>query len=293
MFYIVFVSFQDPGPPSYFDLGKQVRELFSNGYNFGLLSLNIITKSPNNGKFTTTCVESLNRRNLFGSLEAQYEIFDSIIFTEKWNTDCVMSSELCCKNKPINDVTITLFGSISPRNGHKMGSLELEWVNRFCALTAKLELGKKFSLFTSSAVFKYKGLLGGVLTKIDPHSLRLNDYNLAAGFKNEDLTLHTAFSNGSECECSIFHTVSPKVDAGVHFVYSTNKKSDILFGVAGRYQLDENICIRGKIHNLSQLGLGCEQRLRGSVVLTFSVLFDVRYFAEGKYKIGFSIQFES
>lgn len=255
--------------------------------------MNIITKSPSNVKFTTTCVESLNRRNLFGSLEAQYDLLDSLTLTEKWNTDCTVTTELCCKNKPVKDFRLTLAGSISPRSGDKVGTVEAEWANRMCTMNSKLEMGKKFSLLTLSSVIRYRGLLGGVLAKFDTYTSKMNDMNFAAGFSSKDFILHTSFNSGSECGGSIFHKVTPKADAGVQFIYSTNKRMDIIFGVAGRYQASENVCLRGKINNLSQLGLGCEQRIRECVLLSLSVLFDIRYFGEGKYKLGFSIQFES
>lgn len=226
-------------------------------------------------------------------MEARYELLDWLILTEKCNTDFLVTTELCCRNKPVKDLKITFSGSISPRSGDKVGSVETDWANKFCALNSKLEMGRKFSLLTSSAVFKYKGLLGGVLTKFDAVTSKLNDVNFAAGYSNQDFTLHATFNNGSEYGGSIYHRVAPKADAAVHFIYSTSKKPDIVFGLAGRYQIDENACVRGKINNLSQLGLGCEQRLCECVLLSFSVLFDVRYFGEGKYKLGFFIQFES
>ena len=237
-------------------------------------------------------MERLNRRNLFGSLEAQYEFFDSLTLTEKWNTDCVVTTELCCRNKPFKYLKILMSGSVSPRSGDKVGTIEAEWANKFLNLNSKFELGRKFSLFTASGVFKLTGVFLGMLTKFDGTTSKLNDINFSAGFTRDDFTVHGTFNNGTECGGSIFHRVSPRVDAGVHFLYSIFKKSDILFGVGGRYQLDDNICLRGKINNLSQLGLGYEHRFKDCITLTFSVLFDIRDFEEGKYKLGLAVQFE-
>merc|ERR1712212_1421905 len=79
---------QDMAPPSYSDIGKQARDVFGKGYHFGLVKLEVKSKSANGIEFTAGCNSTMDAGKVTGSLETKYKCNDyGLNVTEKWNTD--------------------------------------------------------------------------------------------------------------------------------------------------------------------------------------------------------------
>ena len=91
-------------PPKYGDLGKQANDVFSKGYHFGLLKLEVKTKTETGVEFTTGGNSNMESGKVAGSLETKYQVggrrhsaLDDVIIiqvkdlgmtlTEKWTTD--------------------------------------------------------------------------------------------------------------------------------------------------------------------------------------------------------------
>ncbi|CAH6883002.1 LOC101841110 [Phodopus roborovskii] len=76
-------------PPTYADLGKSARDVFTKGYGFGLIKLDLKTKSENGLEFTSS-----------GSLETKYRWPEyGLTFTEKWNTDNSLGTEITVEDQ--------------------------------------------------------------------------------------------------------------------------------------------------------------------------------------------------
>ena len=75
-------------PPKYGDLGKQANDVFSKGYNFGLLKLEVKTKTNTGVEFTTGGNSNMETGKVAGNLETKYQVKDmGMTLTEKWTTD--------------------------------------------------------------------------------------------------------------------------------------------------------------------------------------------------------------
>ena len=75
-------------PPKYGDLGKQANDVFSKGYHFGLLKLEVKTKTNTGVEFTTGGNSNLETGKVAGNLETKYQVKDlGMTLTEKWTTD--------------------------------------------------------------------------------------------------------------------------------------------------------------------------------------------------------------
>jgi|UPI0000F501AC hypothetical protein len=59
-------------PPTYTNLGKYVRDVFTKGYSFGLMKLDLKTKSKNGLKFTSSDSANTETTKLNGNLETKY-----------------------------------------------------------------------------------------------------------------------------------------------------------------------------------------------------------------------------
>ena len=75
-------------PPTYGDLGKSCRDVFGKGYHFGVLKLDVKTKTPAGVEFNTSGTSNQDSGKVSGNLETKYRFKErGITFTEKWNTD--------------------------------------------------------------------------------------------------------------------------------------------------------------------------------------------------------------
>ena len=75
-------------PPKYGDLGKQANDVFSKGYNFGLIKLEVKTKTSTGVEFTTGGNSNMETGKVAGNLETKYQVKDlGMTLTEKWTTD--------------------------------------------------------------------------------------------------------------------------------------------------------------------------------------------------------------
>jgi voltage-dependent anion channel protein 2 len=91
------IVFQIMSPPSYNDLGKNARDIFSKGYHFGLLKLDCKTKTKSGVEFSSGGSSNQDTGKVFGSLETKYRISDygmsviatvSVSNTEVFLWDC-------------------------------------------------------------------------------------------------------------------------------------------------------------------------------------------------------------
>ncbi|KAF6112206.1 voltage dependent anion channel 2 [Phyllostomus discolor] len=82
-------------PPSYADLGKAARDIFNKGFGFGLVKLDVKTKSCSGVEFSTSGSSNTDTGKVTGTLETKYKWCEyGLTFTEKWNTDNTLGTEI-------------------------------------------------------------------------------------------------------------------------------------------------------------------------------------------------------
>jgi voltage-dependent anion channel protein 2 len=87
-------------PPSYNDLGKNARDIFSKGYHFGLLKLDCKTKTKSGVEFSSGGSSNQDTGKVFGSLETKYRISDygmlMIVTLSVPNTGVIYANAVLC-----------------------------------------------------------------------------------------------------------------------------------------------------------------------------------------------------
>jgi len=111
-------------PPSYSDIGKQARDVFGKGYHFGLVKLDVKTKSSTGVEFTAGGSSKTEGGAVTGSLETKYKIAEhGLSLTEKWNTDNSLNTTVDY-DKLLPGLKLTLDGSFQPNTGAKGGQVQ-------------------------------------------------------------------------------------------------------------------------------------------------------------------------
>lgn len=279
-------------PPAYGDLGKKARDVFGTGYHFGLIKLDLKTKSASGVEFSSGITSNQESGKVFGSLQSKYKVSDyGLTFTEKWNTDNTLATDITIQDQLVKGLKVGLDATFAPSTGSKSGKLKTSFNNESVAVNCDLDLDLAGPIVNTSVVLKYQGWLAGYLTQFDSQNTKITKNHFALGYSTDDFVLHTNIDNGSDFGGSIYQKVSEKLDCGISMNWSSGS-ADTKFGVGAKYNLDENASLRAKVNNASQIGLGYQQKLRDGVTLTLSALIDGQNFNDGGHKLGLALELE-
>uniref|UniRef100_A0A8C8XFQ6 Non-selective voltage-gated ion channel VDAC3 n=1 Tax=Panthera leo TaxID=9689 RepID=A0A8C8XFQ6_PANLE len=86
--------------PTYCDLGKAAKDVFNKGYGFGMVKIDLRTKSCSGVEFSTSGHAYTDTGKASGNLETKYKVCNyGLTFTQKWNTDNTLGTEISLENK--------------------------------------------------------------------------------------------------------------------------------------------------------------------------------------------------
>ncbi|GAB1598886.1 voltage-dependent anion-selective channel protein 2-like [Argonauta hians] len=276
-------------PPSYSDLGKSSRDLFSKGYNYGFFKLECKTKTSKGVSLTTSGSSNSESGKVNGSLETKYKWEEyGMTFSEKWNTENILATEITVEDQIAKGLKVSFDTAFAPQTGKRSGKIKTGFKNDY--VNGGLDVDFEFAGPTvhGALVLGYMGWLAGYQMSFDTSKSKLSRSNFAVGYSAGDFTLHTNVNDGTEFCGSIYQRVNPKLDIGVNLSWTSNSNVT-KFGLGGKYLLDDDTSVSAKINNSSQLGLGYSQKLRDGVVLTLSTLVEGKNFSAGGHKLGLGL----
>ncbi|KAG7279585.1 hypothetical protein CRUP_034173 [Coryphaenoides rupestris] len=226
-------------PPSYGDLGKSAKDIFNKGYGFGLVKLDVKTKSENGVEFKTSGLSNMDTGKVNGSLETKYRWAEyGLTFTEKWTTDNTLGTEVCVEDQITKGLKLTFDTTFSPNTGKKSGRVKSAYKRDFLNLGVDVDLDFAGPMIHGAGVAGYDGWLAGYQMVFD-----------------------TANNDGSEFGGSIYQKVNEQLETAVNLAWSAGTNGT-RFGIAAKYQLDSNTALSAKVNNASLVGIGYTQTLR-------------------------------
>ncbi|XP_029465384.1 voltage-dependent anion-selective channel protein 2 isoform X3 [Rhinatrema bivittatum] len=303
-------------PPSYADLGKSARDVFNKGYGFGLVKLDVKTKSASGVEFKTSGSSNTDSGKVNGSLETKYKWAEyGLTFTEKWNTDNTLGTEITIEDQVAKGLKLTFDTTFSPNTGKKSGKIKTAYKREYVNLGCDVDFDFAGPAIHGSAVATYEGWLAGYQMTFDSAKSKLTRNNFSVGYQTGDFQLHTnvdsgkapgglywnqassllpwrRMNDGAEFGGSIYQKVSDRLETAVNLAWSAGNNST-RFGIATKYQLDSTASICAKVNNSSLVGIGYTQTLRPGVKLTLSALIDGKCINAGGHKAGLGLELEA
>jgi len=281
-------------PPSYADLGKAARDLFSKGYHYGQYKVEAKTKTASGVEFTTNGSSDHENGRFVGNLETKYNWKDyGVTFNEKWNTDNTLATEVSVEDQLLQGLKLSLDTKFAPQTGKKSGKIKTEYKHDYVHTNLDLDLAS-LTVF-GSAVFGYNGWLAGYQLALDTSKQAkslLSQNNFAVGYTKDDLTLHAAVNDGSEFQASASQKVNSRLETAISMNWTVGS-NDTKFGFGAKYCSDPDTTIRAKVNNASQVGLSYQHRIRKGVNLTLSSLIEGKTLNQGGHKFGIALDFEA
>ncbi|EAA14314.2 voltage-dependent anion-selective channel-like [Anopheles arabiensis] len=280
-------------PPSYSDLGKQARDVFNKGYHFGLWKLDVKTKTNSGVEFSTSGHSNQDTGKVFGSLETKYKVKEyGLNFSEKWNTDNTLTSEVSVENQLVKGLKVSFDGMFVPHTGSKTGRFKTAYSHDRVRVDADFNVDLSGPLVNASGVAAYQGWLAGYQVAFDSQKSKITANNFALGYSAGDFVLHTNVNDGREFGGLIYQRCNDRLETAVQLSWASGSNAT-KFGMGAKYDLDKDACVRAKVNNQSQIGLGYQQKLRDGITLTLSTLVDGKNFNAGGHKIGVALELEA
>ncbi|XP_050078116.1 voltage-dependent anion-selective channel-like isoform X1 [Anopheles maculipalpis] len=327
-------------PPSYSDLGKQARDVFNKGYHFGLWKLDVKTKTNSGVEFSTSGHSNQDTGKVFGSLETKYKVKEyGLNFSEKWNTDNTLTSEVSVENQLVKGLKVSFDGMFVPHTGYvlsrrplfgyavsykyrrkpsvadgaiddarngrsnganaftlsyrsKTGRFKTAYSHDRVRVDADFNVDLSGPLVNASGVASYQGWLAGYQVAFDSQKSKITANNFALGYSAGDFVLHTNVNDGREFGGLIYQRCNDRLETAVQLSWASGSNAT-KFGMGAKYDLDKDACVRAKVNNQSQIGLGYQQKLRDGITLTLSTLVDGKNFNAGGHKIGVALELEA
>uniref|UniRef100_A0AAY3ZZW5 Non-selective voltage-gated ion channel VDAC2 n=1 Tax=Denticeps clupeoides TaxID=299321 RepID=A0AAY3ZZW5_9TELE len=280
-------------PPAFSDLGKSAKDVFNKGYGFGLVKLDVKTKSANGVEFKTSGSSNTDTSKVTGNLETKYKWAEyGLTFTEKWNTDNTLGTEITVEDQITKGLKLTFDTTFSPNTGKKSGKVKTAYKREFVNLGCDVDFDFAGPTIHGAAVLGYEGWLAGYQMSFDTAKSKMTQNNFAIGYKTSDFQLHTNVNDGTAFGGSIYQKVNDKLETAVNLAWTAGSNGTH-FGIAAKYQLDASAAISAKVNNTSLVGVGYTQTLRPGVKLTLSALVDGKSINAGGHKLGLGLELEA
>uniref|UniRef100_A0AAR2IU54 Non-selective voltage-gated ion channel VDAC2 n=2 Tax=Pygocentrus nattereri TaxID=42514 RepID=A0AAR2IU54_PYGNA len=280
-------------PPAYADLGKSAKDIFNKGYGFGLVKLDVKTKSANGVEFKTSGSSNIDTTKVNANLETKYKWDEyGLTFTEKWNTDNTLGTEITVEDQITKGLKLAFDTTFSPNTGKKSGKVKTAYKREFLNVGCDVDFDFAGPTIHAAGVLGYEGWLAGYQMTFDSAKSKMTRNNFAIGYKTGDFQLHTNVNDGSEFGGSVYQKVNGNLETAVNLAWTAGNNST-RFGIAAKYQLDSSASISAKVNNSSLVGVGYTQTLRPGVKLTLSALVDGKSFNSGGHKLGLGLELEA
>lgn len=279
-------------PPSYADLGKAARDLFSKGYNYGFFKLEAKTRMANEMEFTTNANSNHDSGKFIGSLETKYKWQDyGVTLLEKWNTDKILGTEVTIEDKLMKGLKLSFDANFALQTSKKSCKVKTEYKRDYFHSNIDTDFDFAGPVIHGAWVLGYNGWLGGYQMAFDTSKSKLTQNNFAVGYSKDDLTIHAAVNDGAEFQGSLFQKVNKKLEAGAQLNW--NGANSTRFGLGLKYAAHPDSTFRVRVHNNAQIGLSFQQKLHDGLTLTLSTLIEGKTFNQGGHKVGLGLDFEA
>ncbi|KFO26598.1 Voltage-dependent anion-selective channel protein 1 [Fukomys damarensis] len=274
-------------------LAPPLRARMPPALRFGLIKLDLKTKSENGLEFTSSGSANTETTKVTGSLETKYRWTEyGLTFTEKWNTDNTLGTEITVEDQLARGLKLTFDSSFSPNTGKKNAKIKTGYKREHINLGCDVDFDIAGPSIRGALVLGYEGWLAGYQMNFETAKSRVTQSNFAVGYKTDEFQLHTNVNDGTEFGGSIYQKVNKKLETAVNLAWTAGN-SNTRFGIAAKYQIDPDACFSAKVNNSSLIGLGYTQTLKPGIKLTLSALLDGKNVNAGGHKLGLGLEFQA
>jgi voltage-dependent anion channel protein 2 len=293
------MSFPQPVPPSWKDLGKSSNDLLGKDYHFHATSLEVKTKTPSGVSFKVAGLRDSKSNAINGDIEAKYADFkNGLAVTQTWTTSNILRTQVELDNQIAKGLKLDLNTALMEK-GQKSAVLNTAYKQSGLHTRGVLDLFKG-PTFTADAVLGRDGFLVGAEAAYNVSTGNISRYAAAVGYNAPEyaVTIH-GLNNLNTFTASYYHRVSADVEAGAKAVYDSKAThGGVALEVGTKAYLDSAAFVKAKINNSGVLALAYTQVIRPGVKASFGLALDTQRLSEASpsgpvHKVGANFVFES
>ena len=113
-------------------------------------------------------------------------------FSEKWNTDNVLATEITIEDQLAKGLKLTFDTTFAPNTGKKSAKIKSAYKHDYIHTTADVDFDFAGPTIHGSTVVGYKGFMAGYQASYDTANSKLTSSNIAVAYKSGDFVLHSA-----------------------------------------------------------------------------------------------------
>uniref|UniRef100_A0A2R9B832 Voltage-dependent anion-selective channel protein 1 n=1 Tax=Pan paniscus TaxID=9597 RepID=A0A2R9B832_PANPA len=209
-----------------------------------------------------------------------------LTFTEKWNTDNTLGTEITVEGQLAHGPKLTFDSSFSPNTGGKKAKIKTGYKRKHINLGCDTDFNIAGLSIWGTVVLGYEGWLAAWM-HFETAKSRVTQSNFAVGYKTYEFQLHTNMNDGTEFGSSIYQKVNKKLETAVNLAWTAGN-SNTHFRIAAKYQTDSDSCFSAKVNNSRYT-----QTLKPGIKLTLSALLDGKNVNGGGHKLGLGLEFQA
>lgn len=281
-------------PPLYGDLGKQARDIFGKGFHFGLVKLDLKTKTKDGILLTSSGQSLTDLGKVSCSQEAKFidDQYGATV-TSKWSNDNTITSKLDFQDALLEGLKLSLDGKYNHNSGVTDGKVCALLRHDLVSAEADVDLNLSGPVVSAAAVIgkPQSSWLAGYQMTFDTAKSKLIKNNIGLGISTKDFVLHANVSEGVIFGGSLYKKLDPSCEVGLSLGW-TASTSIITVGAGAKFIIDQSTCARLKASSNKQVGLSLQQKLTDCISITMSSLIDLKNFNQGGHKVGLAVELQ-
>ncbi|XP_043964355.1 voltage-dependent anion-selective channel protein 3 isoform X1 [Gambusia affinis] len=277
-------------PPAYSDLEKAAKDIFSKGYGYGVVKLDLKTKSQNGIEFISSGFSHTDTGKSGASLESKCKVKNlGLSFNQKWTSDNTLIMDVTMEDQLVTGLKLGLDTLFVPSTGKRSGKVKSGYKRNHMNLGCDLDFDRAGPTVHAAAVLACSGWVGGCQMAYEIAKSKSTNYNFALGYHGPDFQAFIHFNDGTEFGGSIYQKVNKNLEAAVNMAWTVGS-NNTRFGIGTKYKLNKDYSLSAKITNAGIVGLGYIHTLRPGVNLTLSAMIDVKKVSSGGHKVGMGFE---
>ncbi|XP_027889671.1 voltage-dependent anion-selective channel protein 3 isoform X1 [Xiphophorus couchianus] len=280
-------------PPAYSDLGKAAKDIFNKGYGYGVMKLDIKTKSQNGIEFIYSGFSNTDTGKSGAHLESKCKVNNlGLSFNQKWISDNTLSMDITMEDQLATGLKLGLDTMFVSSTGKKSGKVKSGYKRNHMNLGCDLDLDRAGPTVHTAAVLAFSGWVGGYQMVYETAKSKTTKYSVTFGYQGSDFQAHAHLNDSTEFGASIYHKANKNLDAAVNLAWTAGS-NNTRFGIGTKYQLDKDSSLSAKVTNAGVVGLGYTHTLRPGVNITLSAMINGKSVSSGGHKVGMAFEVEA
>jgi len=280
--------------PSFFELGRECRDVFTKGYHVGLVNVEVQNSTCHGVDVKTSGTHIIENKTTVANVEVKANYpspVNGLSSTHKWDLDNNLKTEVTYQNF-VPGAKVTLEGRFNPDSGNKGGAVNAQFQHQKFVFDTKVDGADDSNLITgASLVAGHHGLLGAYKIDYDTATGDLLTNNIGFAYQMRDHNFLLAYDNLTFLNGFYYHRIRHDLELAAQ-AKILGAEDGTQLAVAGKYMFSGyGHTLRAKVNTKSILGLGLALKVVDGFQVCASADVDFKNFAAGNHKVGFGLDF--